>query len=72
MSKVAELKSQAELPLWLEPLAEEIAAKLRADLQPNTKALEEVRDQLRDLVEMQLNFLETVKSRSSPEQKSGP
>ena len=60
MSKVAELKCQAELPQWMLPLAQEIANQIRTDLQANTRALEAVHKQLQDLVEVQVTFLETL------------
>lgn len=60
MSKFENLKSQAELPLWLEPLTQKISEPIRSDLQAQTKALEEIHRQLRDLVEIQVNFLETI------------
>ena len=64
MSKLAELQSQAELPQWLEPLAQKIAEPIRTDLQAHTLALGEIRDQLRDLIEAQVTFLETIQRQS--------
>jgi hypothetical protein len=60
MSKLAELQSRAELPQWLEPLAEEIAGPIQADLRANTMALEQIQSQLKDLIEVQLSFLEQI------------
>ena len=62
MNRVADLKSQAELPQWMLPLAQEIAGQLRADLQSNTRALEAIQKQLGDLIEVQVTFLETLQS----------
>ena len=64
MSKVGELKSQAELPQWLEPLALKIAETIRVDLQAQTMALEEIRSQLKDLIEVQASFLERIQRQS--------
>ena len=65
MSKLAELRSQAELPRWLEPLASEIARPIQEDLRANTRALEQVNSQLRDLIEVQLTFLEALQRQSA-------
>jgi hypothetical protein len=62
MSKLAELRCQAEIPLWLEPLADKIAQQLREELQANTRELAEVRSQLSALIEVQIAFLERLQS----------
>lgn len=64
MNKVAEIQSQAELPQWLTPLAQQIAQTIRADLHANTRALEEIQRQLQDLIEAQVTFLETIQRQS--------
>jgi hypothetical protein len=65
MNTVAELKSQAELPQWLHPLADQIASQVREELQANTKELAEVRSQLNDLIEVQIAFLEQLQRTQS-------
>jgi len=64
MSKVAELKCQAEIPLWMHPLAREIAGQIRTDLQAQTRALEAIHKQLQDLLEIQISFLEGLQRQS--------
>lgn len=65
MSKVAELQSGAELPAWLDPMVEKIAAEIRSDLKSNTEALKALQGQLGELVEVQVMFLESIQQRSS-------
>jgi len=60
MSKIDDLKFAAELPSWMEPLAQRISDLNRADLQANTKALIEIHSQLTALIEVQVIFLETI------------
>ena len=64
MNNVQDLRSQAEVPLWIEPLAQSIALKIKGDLAENTAALVKVQAQMADLIELQLTFLESMKSRS--------
>ena len=64
MSKVAELRCQAEIPQWMHPLAEEIAGQIRTDLQAQTCALEAIHKQLEDLLEIQISFLEGLQRQS--------
>ena len=64
MSRLADLKFQAELPLWVQPLAVQITETMRADLAANTQELAEVKAQLRDLIEVQTMFLEAVNRQS--------
>jgi len=64
MSKIDDLKFAAELPHWMEPLAQQISEPIRAELQANTKALEQIQRQLTDLVEVQISFLERIQHRS--------
>ena len=60
MSKIEKLTSQAELPVWMEPLAERIVQSLRTDLAANTAALTGIQRQLEDLIEAQVVFLENI------------
>jgi hypothetical protein len=64
MNKVAEIQSQAELPQWLEPLAQRIADSMRDELRANTQELEKIRHHLDCLVEAQVIFLETIRRQS--------
>ena len=64
MSKLAELQSRAELPHWLEPLSEAISRPIQQDLRANTMALEQIQNQLKDLIEVQLSFLEQIQRQS--------
>ena len=48
----------------MEPLAQQISEPIRAELQANTKALEQIQRQLTDLVEVQISFLERIQHRS--------
>ena len=64
MSKVHDMKSMAEVPSWVEPLAEAIASRIRQDLQANTTELLMIQTQLGDLLEAQVIFLESIHTRS--------
>jgi hypothetical protein len=46
-------------------LAQQIAQPIRADWQANTRALEEIYHQVRDLIEAQVAFLGTIERQSS-------
>jgi hypothetical protein len=65
MNRLDELRSQAELPLWMHPLAREIAEQIRSDLQANTRALETIHSQLEALIEVQVTFLEAIQRQQS-------
>jgi hypothetical protein len=62
MNRLAALETQAEFPLWAEPVAIRIADLLKDDLAANTRELMALRTQLHDLVETQLLFLESLQS----------
>jgi hypothetical protein len=62
MDRLESLKSQAEAPHWVGPLAQQIAVLIRADLAANTRAMEELQKQLSDLVELQITYLEHLRS----------
>ena len=64
MSKVTTLQFQAEAPAWMAPLAALIADVVRTELQANTREMAALRAQVTDLVEVQLQFLESVRSQS--------
>ena len=65
MSRLTELQSQAELPLWMEPLAARVAELMKADMEANNKELAAVKTQLHELVEVQLLFLESLQTHQS-------
>jgi hypothetical protein len=65
MNRLDELRSQAELPLWIHPLAGEIAQQIRSDLRANTEALDAIHSQLEALIEAQVTFLEAMQRQQS-------
>jgi hypothetical protein len=65
MNRLDELRSQAELPLWMHPLARDIAEQIQSDLQANTRALEAIHSQLEALIEAQVSFLELIQRQQS-------
>ena len=60
MSKYAELRSQAEIPVWLEPLARRVAEQLRPELADTTASLQVLQGQLQTLLEVHLSIAEAL------------
>lgn len=63
MSRTHTIRAQAEIPAWIEPLAEALASKLRADLSRQAQATEELASQIRQLAEIQLTTAEAIQRR---------
>lgn len=63
MGRTDTLRDQAELPTWIEPLAHQLALKLREDMVRQTAATERLTEEIRQLAEVQLTVAETLQRR---------